>query len=120
MLKSASLKFLHSRTKMKFTIAAIFATGLARAATAGLSKTFQPYFNILLMLSDLDMQTSGVANSQPAPAGCHWTGTAPFCNSQCPAGSAECFIDGCGDGACCTAGYKRLCCKQASQCPTEV
>ncbi|KAI1661250.1 hypothetical protein F4813DRAFT_346919 [Daldinia decipiens] len=47
---------------------------------------------------------------------CYWSGTAPFCAGSCDAGYTECSTDGCGDGACCTTGYKKYCCL-GSTCP---
>ncbi|PPQ97769.1 hypothetical protein CVT26_012799 [Gymnopilus dilepis] len=50
----------------------------------------------------------------PAPPGCYWDGTAPFCAGSCPAGYTEEDRGSCGDGACCWTGYKVLCCKTAA------
>jgi len=47
----------------------------------------------------------------PAPTGCYWDGTAPFCAGSCPTGYTEQGRGSCGDGACCWTGYKFLCCK---------
>jgi hypothetical protein len=47
----------------------------------------------------------------PAPQGCYWDGTAPFCAGFCPRGYEEENRGSCGDGACCITGYKVLCCK---------
>ncbi|KAF9562474.1 hypothetical protein CPC08DRAFT_761451 [Agrocybe pediades] len=47
----------------------------------------------------------------PAPPGCYWDGTAPFCAGSCPTGYTEEGRGSCGDGACCWTGYKFLCCK---------
>ena len=47
----------------------------------------------------------------PAPEGCYWDGTAPFCAGSCPRGYTEKGRGSCGDGACCWTGYKVLCCK---------
>ena len=52
-----------------------------------------------------------VAEDGPAPDGCYWDGTAPFCAGSCPPGYEERTRGGCGDGACCITGYKFLCCK---------
>ncbi len=48
---------------------------------------------------------------QPAPPGCYWAGTAPFCAGSCDDGYVERDWDNCGDGSCCWTGYKVLCCK---------
>ncbi|PPQ87320.1 hypothetical protein CVT25_002068 [Psilocybe cyanescens] len=47
----------------------------------------------------------------PAPPGCYWDGTAPFCAGSCPDGYEEANRGSCGDGACCWTGYKFLCCR---------
>jgi hypothetical protein len=52
-----------------------------------------------------------VAADGPAPDGCYWSGTAPFCAGGCPADYTEMTRGGCGDGACCVTGEKVLCCK---------
>uniref|UniRef100_A0A8H7Y0L7 Uncharacterized protein n=1 Tax=Psilocybe cubensis TaxID=181762 RepID=A0A8H7Y0L7_PSICU len=46
----------------------------------------------------------------PAPPGCYWDGTAPFCAGFCPTGYSQQGRGSCGDGACCWTGYKYLCC----------
>ncbi|KAI0389673.1 hypothetical protein F5Y17DRAFT_462522 [Xylariaceae sp. FL0594] len=51
----------------------------------------------------------------PAPNGCFWDGTAPFCAGSCPTGYTEENRGSCGDGACCWTGYKVLCCRIAPQ-----
>ena len=58
--------------------------------------------------------TSGELFGQdgPAPEGCYWHGTAPFCHAGgCHTGYTESNKGSCGDGACCWTGYKALCCK---------
>ena len=52
-----------------------------------------------------------VAEDGPAPDGCYWDGTAPFCAGSCPSAYVERTRGGCGDGACCWTGEKTLCCK---------
>uniref|UniRef100_A0A8H8CK41 Uncharacterized protein n=1 Tax=Psilocybe cubensis TaxID=181762 RepID=A0A8H8CK41_PSICU len=52
-----------------------------------------------------------VEEDGPAPPGCYWDGTAPFCAGSCPPGYTERNRGSCGDGACCWTGYKFLCCK---------
>lgn len=47
----------------------------------------------------------------PAPAGCYWDGTAPFCAGSCDSGYTETDRGSCGDSRCCWTGYKVLCCK---------
>jgi len=47
----------------------------------------------------------------PAPPGCYWDGTAPFCSGSCPNGYTEEDRGYCGDGACCWTGIKVLCCR---------
>ena len=51
------------------------------------------------------------AEDGPAPPGCYWDGTAPFCAGSCPTGYTEEGRGFCGDGACCWTGYKFLCCR---------
>ncbi|KAI3322303.1 hypothetical protein HD806DRAFT_536768 [Xylariaceae sp. AK1471] len=63
-----------------------------------------------------DMEPSEILKANegldgPAPAGCYWDGTAPFCAGSCPPGYTEENRGSCGDGACCWTGYKVLCCK---------
>ncbi|KAF9554170.1 hypothetical protein CPC08DRAFT_713106 [Agrocybe pediades] len=50
----------------------------------------------------------------PAPPGCYWDGTAPFCAGSCLNGYTEENRGPCGDGACCVTGYKALCCRIAA------
>ncbi|KAK4122887.1 hypothetical protein N657DRAFT_646647 [Parathielavia appendiculata] len=51
--------------------------------------------------------------SIPAPSGCKWFGTAPWCDGDCEAPyTYSCYRHKCGDGACCVlSGWKRLCCR---------
>ena len=46
----------------------------------------------------------------PAPSGCYWNGTPGFCVPSCDEPYYETKQDACGDGTCCTTGYKVLCC----------
>jgi hypothetical protein len=50
------------------------------------------------------------AENNPAPAGCFWAGTAPFCCEGCPSGYNEVSRGKGGDSGCCFIGYKALCC----------
>ena len=46
-----------------------------------------------------------------APSGCYWSGIAHYCTPSCDAPYFESKEDACGDGECCTSGFKVLCCK---------
>lgn len=41
---------------------------------------------------------------------CYWAGHWPFCIAKCGYGYTKVKQDGCGDGHCCWAGKKTLCC----------
>jgi len=67
----------------------------------------------LKLAGNIPQTTSGnlIPHDGPAPEGCYWDGTAPFCAGSCPNGYTESNKGSCGDGACCWTGYKSLCCK---------
>ena len=58
--------------------------------------------------------------NRPAPPGCYWDGTAPFCVSEsCRDGYTEAGYSDCGDGGCCWTGHKTLCCKDLPEYATS-
>lgn len=101
---------------MKFfvLIAAAFAT-VALAAPAEDTKTAaaQPSDESAALSYLLTNNPAGHQSEEdgPAPPGCYWDGTAPFCAGSCPPGYTEELRGSCGDGACCWTGYKVLCCR---------
>ncbi|PPQ87318.1 hypothetical protein CVT25_002066 [Psilocybe cyanescens] len=97
-----------------FVLAALFAT-IAFAAPADDTKAVSTNTN-----NESSALKYLIANSPaghqaeedgPAPPGCFWSGTAPFCAGSCPSGYEEEIRGSCGDGACCWTGYKVLCCR---------
>lgn len=55
-------------------------------------------------------RTGNLASSE-----CFWSGTAPFCEGECPPGFVERDRDEVGDGQRCWTGTKAFCCKEDSQ-----
>lgn len=97
-----------------FVLATIFATTVlavpaenTKAVSAGTNDQSSA-LNYLLENSPSGHQAE---EDGPAPEGCYWDGTAPFCAGSCPNGYTESGRGSCGDGACCWTGYKFLCCK---------
>ncbi|PPQ94548.1 hypothetical protein CVT25_012017 [Psilocybe cyanescens] len=98
-----------------FVLAALFAT-IAFAAPADDTKAVSTNINnessalkYLLANSPAGHQAENAVD--PAPSGCFWSGTAPFCAGACPSDYEGGHTSSCGDGACCWSGYKLLCCK---------